>query len=61
MNHLDSLFDLKYSIAKKEPKEVVRKKFFTYIEEYDKLEEPTIADKIRHREIFFKYISYVNK
>jgi hypothetical protein len=29
---------------------------------YDNLErEPTIAEKIRHREIFEKYIKYINK
>lgn len=59
---LEKLINVKLAIARKKPKCFVYERFQEYMDVYDNLEkEPTIADKIRHRKIFEKYIEYINK
>jgi hypothetical protein len=57
---LEELINLKISMRKKEEKNIVRKKFFEYLKKYDDGER-TIADKIRHREIFITYCAYMTR
>ena len=57
---LEELINFKLSVARKEAKHIVEKKFKEYCDSYDNMEkEATIGDKIRHREAFFKYINYM--
>lgn len=58
MKELSELINVKMSIRKKEPKSIVKKKFLNYLQVYDDGER-TVADKIRHREIFETYCKYM--
>jgi len=59
---LEKLINVKLAIARKKSKCFVYERFQEYMDVYDNLErEPTIAEKIRHREIFEKYIQYISK
>jgi hypothetical protein len=59
---LESRVDFLFSISIKQDKEIVKKKFIQYCEAYDNLErEPTIRQKVRHREMFEKYAEYMEK
>lgn len=57
---LESRIDLIFSMSINESKEEVKEKFIKYCEDYDDLErEPTIYEKIRHREMFEKFAGYM--
>lgn len=58
---LESLINLKTAIRHNKSKSEVREKFLEYSRKYDDLENKNIGDKIRHREIFYNYIRYMEK
>ena len=61
MTHFKSRLEFRLSIARKEPLEVVAKKWDKYMLDYDNLDEPTICDKVHNREAFYMYMNYKNK
>ena len=58
MTHLKSRLEFRLSIARKEPLEVVAKKWDKYMLDYDNLGDKTISDKIHLREAFYNYMNY---
>ena len=58
MTHFKSRLEFRLSIAKKEPLEVVAKKWDKYMLDYDNLGDKTISDKIHLREAFYTYMNY---
>ena len=58
---LDKRIDILWAMAIGEPKEKVQEKYTKYQEAYDNIENRTIRDKIKHRDVFEKYTSYMNK
>ena len=61
MKGLDARIDFLWAIATNQGKEAVKKRFIKYCEAYDELErEPTVREKIRHREMFEKYTKYMS-
>ena len=58
---LDKRIDILWSMAIGEPKEKVKEKFVKYCEAYDNIENRTIRDKIKHRDVFEKYMSYMSR
>lgn len=61
MTHLKSRLEFRLSIARKEPLEVVAKKWDKYMLDYDNLGDKTISDKIHLREAFYNYMNYKMK
>lgn len=61
MTHFKSRLELRLSIARKEPLEVVAKKWDKYMLDYDNLGDKTIGDKIHLREAFYDYMNYKMK
>ena len=57
---LDERINILWAMATKEPKEKVKEKFIKYCEAYDNIENRTIRDKIKHRDVFEKYTSYMS-
>jgi hypothetical protein len=61
-NVLEKLVVVKIAIDNNKPKEEVDKKYNEYLTFYEELGgEQTISDKIRNRELLFKYINYIGK
>ena len=58
MTHFKSRLEFRLSIARKEPLEVVAKKWDKYMLDYDDLGDKTISDKIHLREAFYNYMNY---
>lgn len=58
MTHFKSRLEFRLSIARKEPLEVVAKKWDKYMLDYDNLGNKTISDKIHLREAFYNYMNY---
>ena len=58
MTHFKSRLEFRLSIARKEPLEVVAKKWDKYMLDYDNLDNKTISDKIHLREAFYNYMNY---
>ena len=61
MTHFKSRLEFRLSIIRKEPLEVVAKKWNKYMQDYDNLDEPTICDKVHNREAFYMYMNYKSK
>ena len=61
MTHFKSRLEFRLSIIRKEPLEVVAKKWDKYMLDYDNLGDKTISDKIHLRESFYLYMNYKNK
>lgn len=61
MTHFKSRLEFRLSIARKEPLEVVAKKWDKYMLDYDNLGNKTISDKIHLREAFYNYMNYKMK
>ena len=61
MTHFKSRLEFRLSIARKEPLELVNKKWNKYMQDYDNLDEPTICDKVHNREAFYDYMNYKSK
>lgn len=57
---LEELINIKTAIKNKKPKSVVYEKFQKYLDAYDNSEK-SVADKIRHRDIFYIYIKYMGE
>ncbi len=58
MTHFKSRLEFRLSIIRKEPLEVVAKKWDKYMLDYDNLGDKTIGDKIHLRESFYLYMNY---
>jgi len=62
---LEKLINVKLAIARKKPKHEVEEKYMEYIKSYDLKQDTeeglTLGDKIRHREIFWKYCEYMSR
>ena len=58
---LDKRIDILWAMAIGESKEKVQEKYTKYQEAYDNIENRTIRDKIKHRDVFEKYTSYMSK
>lgn len=56
--HFKSRLEFRLSIARKEPLEVVAKKWDKYMLDYDNLGDKTISDKIHNREAFYDFMNY---
>jgi hypothetical protein len=54
------IINFKMSIRKKEPKHIVKQKFFEYTRGYDELAgEKTVRDKLEHKDLFNMYCRYM--
>lgn len=62
---LEKIINVKLAIARKKPKHEVEKKYNEYLLTYNLKKDTeqglSIADKIRHNELFWKYLSYMSK
>jgi hypothetical protein len=57
---LEEMLNLKIAMRQNKSKHIVKQKFVSYLEKYDNADK-TVADKIRHREIFYTYVQFMQK
>ena len=57
---LEKLIEVKVSMLKNRPKEEVKTKYLEYMNEYSK-ECRSIIDKVEQRDLFHKYLKYLER
>jgi hypothetical protein len=55
------VINFKKAIREKKAKSFVYERFQDYTDEYDQLSDPTIREKLNHRDLFFLYTKYMSK
>lgn len=59
VKRLESMVNVRLAMIQKKPKSYVLDKYLTYLHEYDNMENKGIREKIEHRDLFHRYLRYM--